>query len=103
MSGAGSVNTVSTLSPALLEEIRQWIASAPDQDELLPKLRVAYPALRFSQCSEDDIPPRLPPAISAPGFDLYLMDTREHCISLTRDAAIASGVVIAWRVEGDEA
>lgn len=103
MSGAGSASTGHNLSPALLEDIRQLIAAAPDQDELLPTLRAAYPELRFSQCSEDDIPPRLPPSLSAAGFDLYLMDTREHCIVLTTDAAVASGVVIAWRVEEDEA
>ena len=99
MNGAASEG----LSAALLSDVCSMVSALGESADVLTQLRAAFPALRFSQCSEDDIPPRLPPSLSAPGFDLYLMDTREHCIVLTTDAAVASGVVIAWRVEEDDA
>ena len=87
----------SVLNPARLDSIAQSVASIGMADDLLLRLRADYPELRFSQCSEDDIPARLQPLLAAQGFDLYLMDTREHCIVLTNDLNAASGVVIAWR------
>ncbi|MDD2893244.1 MAG: DUF6129 family protein [Halothiobacillaceae bacterium] len=85
------------LSSARLEEISHAVASIGMADDLLLRLRADYPELRFSQCSEDDIPARLQPVLASEGFDLYLMDTREHCITLSNDLDTASGVVIAWR------
>ncbi|OYY75356.1 MAG: hypothetical protein B7Y40_00010 [Gammaproteobacteria bacterium 28-57-27] len=89
------------LSQERLDEISHAISQAQASigmaDDLLLRLRADYPELRFSQCSEDDIPARLQPVLAAEGFDLYLMDTREHCITLSNDLDTASGVVIAWR------
>lgn len=85
------------LNPERLDAIAQSVASIGMADDLLLRLRADYAELRFSQCSEDDIPARLQPLLAAEGFDLYLMDTREHCITLTNDLNAASGVVIAWR------
>ena len=85
------------LNPERLDAIAQSVASISTADDLLACLRADYPELRFSQCSEDDIPARLQPQLAAEGFGLYLMDTREHCITLTNDLNAASGVVIAWR------
>jgi hypothetical protein len=90
-------DAVPVLNPELLGVIARFVASIGMADDLLLRLRANYPELRFSQCSEDDVPARMQPLLAAEGFDLYLMDTREHCITLSNDLNTASGVVIAWR------
>ncbi len=94
--------SASVLSHALLETIAQSVASHAASADLLARLRADYPGLYFNQCCDDDIPARLQPVRAAEGFDLYLLDTREHCSSLTADIDTASGVVIAWHSDGND-
>jgi len=51
--------------------------------------------LRFTVCSDDDMPARLPPALKREKFNLYLVNGSEHCLSLTDDPLQAIGVVLA--------
>lgn len=72
-------------------------ATAPD---LAARLRAQFPGLSFTVCADDDIIAARP-VVEREGFNLYLVDGGSHCLSLTRDAASASGVVVAW-VEAEE-
>jgi hypothetical protein len=65
-------------------------------DALLADLRGRFPGLRLTLCGDDDVPARLPPALERPGFNLYLVNGSEHCLSLTNDPDVAIGVVLAW-------
>lgn len=65
-------------------------------DALLAELRGRFPGLRLTLCGDDDVPARLPPALERPGFNLYLVNGSEHCLSLTNDPDVAIGVVLAW-------
>ncbi len=47
---------------------------------------------------EDDIPNH-EPLMECRGFNLYLVDGREHCLCLTRNYEHASGIVIAEVLE----
>jgi hypothetical protein len=47
---------------------------------------------------EDDIPEH-EPLLKYSGFNLYLVDGREHCLCLTRNYEHATGVVIAEVIE----
>lgn len=68
-------------------------------DSTLDFLRRRWPGLRFTVCGDDDVPARLPPVLARPGFNLYLVDGSEHCLTLTDDPEMAIGVVLAWMDE----
>ncbi|BCK87059.1 hypothetical protein MIZ01_0829 [Sideroxyarcus emersonii] len=65
-------------------------------DDALASLKQTWPDLRFTLCSDEDMPARLPPALRREGFNLYLINGSEHCLSLTDDPAQAIGVVLAY-------
>jgi len=79
-----------------LEKIANTAASFGDlNDAALASLKQTWPDLRFTFCSDDDMPARLPPALRREGFNLYLVNGSEHCLSLTDDPLQAIGVVLA--------
>ena len=64
-------------------------------EDALAGLKLIWPDLRFTVCSDDDMPARLPPALKREKFNLYLVNGSEHCLSLTDDPLQAIGVVLA--------
>jgi hypothetical protein len=80
-----------------LEEIANAAASLGTlNDESLVNLKQTWPDLRFTLCSDEDMPARMPPVLQRAGFNLYMVGSGEHCISLTTDMEQAVGVVLAW-------
>lgn len=65
-------------------------------DSTLECLRGRWPGLHFTLCGDDDVPARLSPVLARPGFNLYLVNGSEHCLTLTNDPEVAIGVVLAW-------
>jgi hypothetical protein len=71
-------------------------------DARAASLRQRFPELHFTECSEDDVSPRYEPALSVDQFDLYLISgVTGHCLALTNDAAVATGILIAAKVNDD--
>jgi hypothetical protein len=60
-------------------------------------LRQQYQLIHFTYCMDDDLPNNTP-IIEHKGFNLYLIDGREHCLCLTNDYDTATGIVIAETV-----
>lgn len=60
----------------------------------LSTLRQLYPAIHFTYCMDDDLPNNTP-VVEHKGFNLYLIDGREHCLCLTNDFEAATGIVVA--------
>lgn len=60
-------------------------------------LRERFPGLRFVHLDAEDIEGR--PIRSAGCFELYLLDTRDHCPVFTDDLAVAGAVVLTARKE----
>lgn len=80
-----------------LEKIANAAAALGELNETaLASLKQTWPDLRFAFCNDDDMPARLPPALRREGFNLYLVNGSEHCLSLTDDPLQAIGVVLAW-------
>ena len=71
-------------------DAENWATDA----QLESRLRAAYPDLHFTFCSDDDIP-EIEPAREGTAFHLYLVDGRDHCMQLTSDATVVTGVVVA--------
>ena len=63
-------------------------------------LRAAWPGMHFSYCMDDEIC-GVDPVRELVGIKLYLVDGREHCLSLTSDPDVATGLVLA-EVEMDD-
>ena len=57
-------------------------------------LRQQYQPVHFTYCMDDDLPNNVP-IIEKTAFNLYLIDGREHCLCLTNDYEVATGIVVA--------
>ncbi|UEN99456.1 hypothetical protein A9R16_013665 [Acidiferrobacter thiooxydans] len=63
---------------------------------LLPALRRDFPGLAFVRCDASDMAASRPFRVT-PTADVYLIDGRDHCVSLTSDLGAATGILIAMR------
>jgi hypothetical protein len=86
------------ITPRQLSDIAQWVETRGVDDAALSGLRQAYPDLHFTDCLDDDINDA-EPALQGAGINLYLVDSRQHCLRLTDDLQHASGVVLAVTAE----
>jgi len=76
------------------------VAEATLLNGSIDSLRQRFPELHFTECSEDDVSPRFKPAIDIDGYALYLISGASgHCLEITNDAAIATGLLIAAKVD----
>ncbi len=73
----------------------------PLDEAVVSGLRQAYPDYHFTYCMDDDIVTGKP-VIERDAFKLYLIDGREHCLCLTNDHDVATGVVVAEVAEDDD-
>jgi hypothetical protein len=78
-----------------LARIDGLLAAPPDSNPLAD-FRSRFPGLSLTRCDASDMSGE-----SAfreyPAFNLYLVDSRDHCWHLTRDPAAATGIVVAAR------
>ncbi len=84
------------ITPAQLVQVGE----ATLLDASAASLRQRFPKLHFTECSEDDISPRFKPALNLDRHDLYLISGASgHCLELTHDAATATGILVAAKVD----
>lgn len=86
------------ISSEQLQSIAFAINAHSLNESVVALLRGQYPGIHFTYCMEDDIFNH-EPVLACNGFNLYLVDGREHCLRLTREYADASGIVIAEILE----
>ncbi len=77
-----------------LNAVAARIASGYLDDALVAQLRIEFAPLHFTYCSDDDVC-GLSPVLENQAFNLYLIDAREHCLTLTNNYETATGVVVA--------
>jgi len=82
------------ITPEQLHSIANKVAEQPLNEAVIGNIRSQYPGIHFTYCMEDDIPNHQP-VLESNGFNLYLVDGREHCLCLTGHYEHASGIVIA--------
>ncbi|WAK03098.1 DUF6129 family protein [Methylobacter sp. YRD-M1] len=75
-------------------EIAGKIAQLGINESVLATLRQTYPGIHFTYCMDDDIPNN-EPVLTHDDFNLYLVDGREHCLCLTNNPEVATGIVVA--------
>ena len=71
-------------------------------EAVVQELRASYPDIRFTLCSYDDIAANAKPAVERSEFNVYFVDSREHCACLTNNEEIATGIVLAEKYDDDE-
>ena len=77
-----------------LEQIGRVAAQGPVSEVLLAQLRSRFPDIHFTYCMDDDVM-AAKPLYEDPAFNLYLIDSRDHCLCFTQDLEVATGVVLA--------
>ena len=84
--------------PATIEAIVARVESGDIDEQSIGALRSEFPGLHFTWCMDVDIGAE-EPLMEKTGFNLYLVNGAQHCLSLTTDPSIANGVVIAEVIE----
>jgi hypothetical protein len=89
------------INETLLSEVATLVDGRLIDSLLQDELKKTFPGVRFTLCSEDDIHAGKP-VIEKEGFDIYLVGSSEHCLTLTNDIELATGVVIAEKYPEEE-
>ncbi len=82
------------ISTEQVNEIAAKIETLGVDEATVSALRQQYQPIHFTYCMDDDLPNNVP-VIEKAGFNLYLIDGREHCLCLTNDYDVATGIVVA--------
>jgi hypothetical protein len=88
------------LNAATISLIAGEIESAGLSEQTLGLLRAGHPDIHFTYCMDDDVGVHEPYATRA-GFNIYLVDGREHCMKFTTELGHATGLVLAEVIEDD--
>lgn len=81
-----------------IDEIGDWLVDQLEAPRMETELRGRYPDLHFTFCMDDDVVAAVPVKEHAT-FNLYLVDSSNHCLALTQDMQLATGLVVAVRDE----
>lgn len=82
------------IDEALVANVAKMANSKPVDETLREELKQAFPGIRFTLCTEDDINAGKP-VLESDRFEIYLVGSSDSCLTLTNDYALATGVVIA--------
>lgn len=82
------------IEPIRLQQIAEVIRRAGLNEQTLAALRETFTDLHFTYCLDDDVGVD-EPIHCGDGFNLYLVDGRQHCLTLTRDPEAATGLLLA--------
>ncbi|MGD2117340.1 MAG: DUF6129 family protein [Chromatiales bacterium] len=88
------------ISHEQLEQISQLAGAGVISTDMVNDLRQSFPDIHFTYCMDDDVL-GVEPVAEYDSFNLYLIDSRNHCLAFTRDMDVATGVVVAEK-EDDE-
>ncbi|WP_298139724.1 hypothetical protein [Acidiferrobacter sp.] len=80
----------------MMESDWDRLVSQLEKNSPLPALRREFPGFAFVRCDAADMAGTTPFRVT-PAANVYLVDGRGHCVSVTPDLAAATGVLIAVR------
>ena len=82
------------ISSEVLQSVGDWVSSNSNDSTMETGLRQQYPDIHFTFCSDDDVTTSNP-VFEAETFNLYLIDSSNHCLNFTQDMELATGIVVA--------
>jgi hypothetical protein len=77
-----------------LDQIRTLLEGEGSTAERIASLRKAFPGVSLTRCDASDMDTETP-VLETAGFDVYLIDTSEHCARITTQPEAATGLIIA--------
>ena len=77
-----------------LQQVAAVVRRAGLNEQTLAVLRETFTDLHFTACLDDDVG-IIAPALRDLGFNIYLVDGRAHCLTLTTDLQAATGFLLA--------
>lgn len=82
------------LAPEQLRGVESLLQASATGINPLPQIRAGFPGLLVTRCDAEDMRGEAPYRRSG-GYDLFLVDTSNHCWRVIDDPQAASGLVIA--------
>ena len=82
------------IAPETIDKISELLAEQGLDEAAVSSLRTMWPDIHFTYCSDDDVCGPAP-AKETEEFSVYLIDSRNHCLSFTSDTEVATGLVLA--------
>ncbi len=83
------------ISQETVNDIANKLQSVEYLDEqVVSGLRQAYEGVHFTYCNDDDIS-EVSPVLEQENFNLYLVNGRDHCLTMTKDFNLATDIVVA--------
>ena len=90
------------IAAEVVQDVSKTVVDIGVDESSVQKLREAFPDVHFTYCMDDDIAVNAKPVVEQNNFNLYLVDGREHCLCLTNDNEVATGIVLAEVIDDDE-
>mgnify|MGYP001558002509 CR=1 FL=1 len=87
------------LNETMIDDVARRVQQQGATEQTIASLRDHFQGCHFSLCFDDDINVNARPYRQCGSFNLYLVDSRDHCSVLTNDEVNASGIVIAETLE----
>ncbi|MEW5756150.1 MAG: DUF6129 family protein [Pseudomonadota bacterium] len=88
------------ISEQTLIDIADRVGAQTLDETITRRLRADFPGVHFTYCMDDDVT-SAKPVLARKGFNLYLIDSRDHCLAFTRQCELATGVVVAEVIEDE--
>ena len=83
-----------------IEAILAEIESDGLSESLIVTVRQRYPDFHFTYCMDDDMDAHTPARVCR-GFNVYYVNSTDHCATLTANLEQASGLVFAEVIDED--
>lgn len=77
-----------------IDQIRSLLEGEGSASERIANLRKAFPGISLTRCDASDMDNETP-ALQVGNFDVYLIDTSEHCVRITTQPEAATGLIVA--------
>jgi hypothetical protein len=82
------------LTADALDQIRTLLEADGSAAERIATLRKAFPGISLTRCDAGDMDTEMP-VVETTDFDVYFIDTSEHCTRITTRPEAATGLVVA--------
>ncbi|GAB6054550.1 hypothetical protein JCM17960_33700 [Magnetospira thiophila] len=79
----------------VIDQVINFVARNGIDATKISDLRAQVGGIHVTHCMDDDIGENARPVRETPDFNVYLVDSSDHCLRLTPDREIATGLVIA--------
>jgi len=76
-----------------LAKIEAMLGAADAEPSVLSDFRTQFPGVSLTRCDASDVDGETPYR-EFPRFTLYLISAVDHCVTMTRDPDMATGIIV---------